>query len=193
MTPKLTPNLIMRAYCAGIFPMGDPRTGRVDWYTPDPRGIIPLSAFRVPRSTRAAMRRFRATSDREFEGVIDGCAARPKTWISREIRQAYVALHRQGHAHSIETWAGEELAGGVYGVHIRGAFMAESMFYRVTEGGKVALALLLGHLKALGVALCDIQMVTPHTARFGAVEVSRAEYLRLLDKALQKDIPWKPL
>lgn len=170
--------------------MADPVTRTIDWYEPHNRGIIPLDAFHVPHTTRRFMKKFEVTSDRDFEGVIGGCADRRETWISKEIREAYVALHREGHAHSIETWSEGALAGGVYGIHIGGAFMAESMFHRKTEASKVALAALLQRLKDRGFVLCDIQMVTPHTARFGAIEIAAWQYRDLLRRAVDLKIAW---
>jgi leucyl/phenylalanyl-tRNA--protein transferase len=186
----LSPELILDAYRRGIFPMADPKSGRIEWFEPHIRGIIPLDAFHVPHTTRRFMKKFEITSDRAFEDVIDGCADRRETWISKEIREAYVAIFRKGHAHSIETWWKGGLAGGVYGVHIGGAFMAESMFHRRTEGSKVALVALLERLKARGFALCDIQMVTPHTAQFGAVEITGWQYRDELRKAVALDVRW---
>jgi leucyl/phenylalanyl-tRNA--protein transferase len=187
------PDAVLRAYRAGIFPMADPVTRRVGWYSSDPRGILPLDAFHVPRTVRAALKKFTVTSDRDFEGVVDGCADRRETWISPEIRETYVELHRRGHAHSIEAWKGPKLAGGLYGVHIGAAFFAESMFHRVTDGGKVALVRFAEHLVKLKFALCDIQMVTRITARFGAIQIPREEYMKRLTAAVSRSATWKPL
>lgn len=173
--------------------MADPRTKEIDWYSADPRGVLPLDAFHVPRTVRQAMKKFEVVSDRDFAGVIDGCANRKETWISEEIRETYIALHKRGHAHSIEAWRGGKLAGGLYGVHIGGAFFAESMFHTVTDAGKVALVRFVAHLKALGFTLCDIQMVTRITARFGAILMPREEYLERLSEALNLPVRWKVL
>lgn len=181
---KLTPEGILSAYRRGLFPMADPFDGRIEWYDADPRGILPLEAVHVPRRLRRYMKRFEFAFDRAFEKVIDGCA-RPVTWISSEIREAYVALHRAGHAHSVEAWRDGRLAGGLYGVHIGGAFMAESMFHALSNASGSALIALVDHLKARGFALLDIQQVLPNTARYGAIEVSRADYLRRLEAALK--------
>jgi len=185
-----TPDLILRAYREGVFPMADPTTGRIAWCSPDPRSILPLDAFHVPARLARAIRRFELTSDRDFEGVVDGCASRPMTWISPEIRAAYIALRRAGHAHSVEaSWEGV-LAGGVYGVAIGAAFMAESMFHRETDAGKAALVGLLRHLARRGFELCDIQMTTPATVQFGAVEISRSTYMKRLRDAVDRPIEW---
>ncbi len=189
----MDPGLVLRLYRTGLFPMADPRTGAIRWYTTDPRGVLPLDAVHVPRTTRQAMKKFRVTSDRAFEQVIDGCADRKETWISSEIRETYVELHRRGDAHSIEAWRGETLAGGLYGVHIGGVFFAESMFHRVTDAGKVALVRFTEHLVKLGFALCDVQMVTRITQRFGATQIPRERYLTLLSKAIALKVEWKPV
>lgn len=188
MTP--TPDLILNAYREGVFPMADPSTGRIAWCSPDPRAILPLDAFHVPARLERAIRRFKLTSDRDFGGVIDGCAARPLTWISPEIRAVYVALQRAGHAHSVEAWWDDRLEGGVYGVAIGAAFMAESMFHRKTDAGKAALVGLLRHLARRGYELCDIQMTTPATVQFGAVEISRSSYMKRLRAAVERPVEW---
>ena len=180
----LSPESIVIAYRRGLFPMADPIDGRVAWYDADPRGILPLDAFHAPRRLLRYMKQFEFAFDRDFEGVIDGCA-RPVTWISSEIREAYVALHRKGIAHSVEAWKDGRLAGGLYGVHISGAFMAESMFHVVSNASGACLVRLVEHLRSRGFGLLDIQQVLPNTARYGAIEVSRAEYLRRLEAALR--------
>ena len=185
----LAPEQILLAYRRGLFPMADPADGHVAWYEADPRGIIPLDAFHAPRRLLRYMKQFEFSFDRDFEGVIDGCA-RPVTWISSEIRRAYVSLHHRGHAHSVEAWKDGRLAGGLYGVHIGGAFMAESMFHAVSNASGACVVRLVEHLRARGFALLDIQQVLPNTARFGAVEVSRAEYLRRLEAALRLSPRW---
>ncbi|HEY3225528.1 MAG TPA: leucyl/phenylalanyl-tRNA--protein transferase [Planctomycetota bacterium] len=187
---RLTPESILGAYRQGAFPMADPASGSVSWYLPDPRAILPLDTFHVPRRLARALRKFDLTSDRDFEGVIDGCAARPASWISPELRAAYIGLHRAGHAHSVEAWAEGRLAGGIYGVAVGAAFMAESMFHRKTDAGKAALVGLLRHLARRGFELCDIQMVTPATAQFRPIEITGASYLRRLAAAVELDRPW---
>ncbi len=183
----LTPDLLVRAYCAGFFPMADSRRGRIRWYSPDPRAVIPLESFHVPRSLRRTIRRglFDVRVNTAFRAVIRACAERPETWISDEIVRAYEALHALGLAHSVETWQGERLVGGLYGVALGGAFFGESMFSRVTDASKVALVALVERLRARGFTLLDTQFLTPHLARFGAVEIPRGEYLRRLAAALR--------
>ena len=173
--------------------MADPGTGVILWCSPDPRAILPLDSFHVPVRLARAIRKFELTSDRDFEGVIDGCAARPTTWISPEIRAAYVELRKLGHAHSVEASAAGTLAGGVYGIAIGAAFMAESMFHRQTDAGKAALVGLLRHLARRGFELCDIQMTTPATRQFGAVEIPRSAYLARLRAAVARPVEWGTL
>ncbi len=188
----MTPDLLLKAYRRGVFPMGHSGTSRIDWYEPDPRAIVPLDAFRVSRSLRRACesKRFDVVTDRDFEGVIDGCAKRQSTWISPPVRDAYVELHRAGHAHSIEAYAGDQLAGGLYGVRLGGAFMGESMFHRRTNASKVALVALVALMRRQGFTLLDIQFMTPHLASFGAVEIPRTEYMSRLRAALQLSPRW---
>lgn len=183
----LRPEWLLAAYRRGVFPWyadGDP----ICWWSPDPRAIIELDRFHVSRRLGRTIRsgRFRLTINRAFAAVIRGCADRPGqgNWLTSEMIDAYETLHRLGHAHSIEAWHGEELGGGVYGVAIGGFFAAESMFTRVRDASKVALAFLVEHLRQRGFQLLDIQMLTAHTAQFGAVEISRADYLRHLQAAL---------
>jgi len=175
--------------------------GQVGWYAPDPRGVLPLDAVHIPKSLARIVRqrRFRITTDRAFEDVMRGCATpargRELTWISEEIVQGYTALWRRGIAHSVECWAeGEdgqlELAGGLYGVALGGAFFGESMFHRQRDASKVALAHLVDRLNAGGFVLLDTQMTTPHLERFGGVEISRMEYERRLEAALRVDATW---
>ena len=187
----LSPSAILAAYRRGFFPMADPRDGLLAWYEADPRGIIPLDAFHLPRRLRRYMKQFEFAFDRDFEGVVDGCA-RPVTWISREVREAYTALHRAGHAHSVEARRDGRLAGGLYGVHVGGAFMAESMFHAVPNASGACLARLVGHLRDRGFALLDIQQVLPNTARFGGIEVSREEFQRRLSTAQRLSPSWSP-
>jgi leucyl/phenylalanyl-tRNA--protein transferase len=187
-----TPGQILRAYRAGIFPMADPSTGRISWCSPDPRAILPLDSFHVPARLARSIKKFELKSDSDFEGVIDGCAERPLTWISPEIRAAYVELRKMGAAHSVEALSDGRLAGGVYGVAIGAAFMAESMFHRKTDAGKAALVGLLRHLARRGFLICDIQMETPATRQFGVVEISGAEYVRRLSEAVDRPVTWEP-
>lgn len=189
MSPPLTPELIVAAYCQGIFPMADEFDGEIGWYSPDPRAIFPLDAFHVPRSLAKVIRRgvFEIRFDTAFEEVMWGCAEREETWISEEIVLAYTALHRSGLAHSVEAWYEGELAGGLYGVALGGAFMGESMFTRVTDASKVCLVALVERLRERGFVLLDSQMPTEHLAKFGQIVIPRAEYLRRLAAALRLD------
>jgi len=183
--------LLVSAYSSGWFPM-DVAEGEIRWYSTDPRGIIPLDAFHVPSRLDRLIRsgRFRIEIDRDFPAVIRACAEAerrdddPGTWIDSEILSSYIALHRGGFAHSVEAWQADSLAGGLYGVALGGAFFGESMFHRVTDASKVALAALVERMKARGFTLLDIQWVTPHLEQFGAIEIPRSEYLELLQKAL---------
>lgn len=188
----LTPEVVLAAYRQGVFPMADSRTGPVNWYSPDPRGILPLDGFRIPRSLSRTIRagRFDFRCDTDFAGTIDGCASRAETWISRDVRNAYLELHRRGHAHSVEAWTPEGLAGGLYGVHVDGAFMGESVFHRVPDAGKACMVALVDHLRRRGFVLLDIQQVTPLTAAFGGMYVPRREYLRRLQEALRRPVSW---
>ena len=201
MSPALTPDLLLHAYAIGVFPMADPDEGdRVYWYAPDPRAVLPLEGLKVSRSLRQTLRRapFTVTTDAAFPAVIAACAeprpGREETWISDELRRAYVHLHEVGHAHSVECWAGEPgrsaLVGGLYGVVLGGAFFGESMFHRATDASKVALAHLVARLRAGGFALLDVQMHTPHLARLGVVEIPRATYEARLAAALRRRARW---
>jgi len=187
--------LLVSAYASGWFPMAvDP--GEIRWYSPDPRGIIPLDAFHVPSRLARVVRagRFRMEIDRDFEAVIRACAeaerrdGEPGTWIDDEIIASYCALHRAGLAHSMEAWLDGRLAGGLYGVALGGAFFGESMFHRVTDASKVALVALVDRLRLRGYQLLDLQWVTPHLEQFGAVEISRRTYLKMLEEALAVDV-----
>ena len=186
----IDPALLVRAYREGIFPMAL-EDGHIGWFSPDPRGVLPLDTFRIPARLARVIRqgRFEIAVDRDFAGVMRACADRPDegTWISGEIRESYEALHRLGVAHSVETWQGGRLVGGLYGVHLGGAFFGESMFHRVSDASKVALAALVDRLRRRGFVLLDVQWATPHLVQFGAVEISRNEYVRRLRDALQRD------
>jgi leucyl/phenylalanyl-tRNA--protein transferase len=187
----IDPDLLLRAYSIGVFPMADSRAADdVYWVEPKKRGILPLDHFRLSRSLAKAIRsdRFAVTADRAFGEVVAECAAvtsqRPDTWINPAIEAAYADLHRRGHAHSIECWREGRLVGGLYGVRLGGAFFGESMFSRESNASKVALAWLVARLKAGGFTLLDCQFMTGHLASLGAVEVSQADYLALLDSAV---------
>ena len=187
----LEPELLLQAYRNGIFPMALHEGGQIGWFSPDPRALIPLDErFHIPHGLQRALKRkrFEVTFDTDFETVIRACSAsHGETWISEEIVRAYCELHRRGHAHSVEARLDGELAGGLYGVHIRGAFFGESMFHRATDASKVALVALVERLRAGGFLLLDTQWTTPHLEQFGTVEIPRPEYLKLLNAALQRD------
>ncbi|MCC6421293.1 MAG: leucyl/phenylalanyl-tRNA--protein transferase [Gemmataceae bacterium] len=187
----LRPEWLLQAYRRGVFPWYAEGEA-VHWWSPDPRAILELDGFHVPRRLARTLRsrRFRATVNTAFGAVIRGCAAGRDegTWITPEIIAAYEGLHQLGHAHSVEAWHGEHLAGGVYGVVAGGLFAAESMFTRIRDGSKVALAALVERVRQRGFTLVDVQMLTEHTARLGAIEIPRAEYLRRLRAALGLDV-----
>jgi leucyl/phenylalanyl-tRNA--protein transferase len=189
VTFSVTPESVEEGYRTGIFPMGHERERAFTWHEPDPRGIIPLDSYHVPASLRRTLRRggFTVTTDRAFSSVVAACAARPGVWITPKLRAVYEELHRRGKAHSLEVWIGDELAGGIFGVHLGGAFFAESKFHRATDMSKVALVSLLERLHGAGFMLFDVQYWTPHLAQFGAVEIDRREYLARLRMALNLD------
>jgi leucyl/phenylalanyl-tRNA--protein transferase len=213
----LAPELLCMAYRQGIFPMAVDTAGTIGWFAPDPRGIIPLDdRFHVPHGLRRTLKknRYAVTFDQDFEGVIRACATLRKdgNWISEEIIQSYTQLYRQGYAHSVEVWSAchlersegslggkpeiprsarndipRRLVGGLYGVHLGGAFFGESMFHRETDASKVALVALVERLRAGKFALLDTQWLTPHLAQFGTYEITRGQYLRRLRAALALD------
>jgi leucyl/phenylalanyl-tRNA--protein transferase len=198
---EITPELLLRAYRAGLFPMAESRRGdRLYWLDPELRGVIPLDGFHLPkRLLRTVLSGpFTVTSNRAFAGVIAGCAAsvegREETWINPEIERLFGQLARLGHAHSIETWLGppEEgrLVGGLYGVSLGGAFFGESMFSRARDASKVALVHLVARLRLMGFRLLDAQFQTTHLAQFGCREVPRQHYKRLLSEAVEEAVPW---
>jgi leucyl/phenylalanyl-tRNA--protein transferase len=218
---ELTPELVLAAYAQGLFPMADPRDGAIGWYSPDPRGVIPLESFHVPRSLAKRVRRgdYVVTVDQAFQRVIRDCAAprdgEDDTWIDDRIIAVYGNLHRAGLAHSVEAWASAStprvpparridipafapspppdavLAGGLYGVSLRGAFFGESMFARRTDASKVCLVHLVDHLKRCGFLLLDTQWSNEHLEQFGVVDVPRAVYLRRLGQALSAAVAWQ--
>jgi leucyl/phenylalanyl-tRNA---protein transferase len=192
---ELTPPWLLDAYRHGIFPWPmSKRDTAVPWFSPDPRAIIEFEKFHVPRRLLRVCKsgRFEICFDRDFEGVICGCAVgrgrKGGTWLTPKMIAAYIRMHELGHAHSVEAWQDGRLAGGVYGIAIAGLFAAESMFYRVPEASKVALVHLVDHLRLRGYELLDVQQLTPNTARFGAIEIPRREYLHRLDEALKKPV-----
>ena len=186
----LEPGTVIAAYRRGIFPWPD-REGRLLWWSPDPRAILPLGGFHEARRLRRRRRGagFAVTRDTACAEVMAGCADRPEgTWITAEMTESYLRLHRLGWVHSIETWSGAELAGGIYGVAVGGLFAAESMFHRRSDASKVALAELVEHLGRRGFSLLDVQFLTPHLASLGAVEIPRDEYLERVDAAIAKSV-----
>jgi leucyl/phenylalanyl-tRNA--protein transferase len=190
---RLEPDWLLDAYRHGIFPWPVWENEPIAWWSPDPRAILELDELRIPRRLRRTLRsgKFQATCDRDFEGVIRGCATaghrQNNTWLTPSMIAAYCRMHELGHTHSVEVWCEDRLVGGTYGVAIGGLFAAESMFYRERDASKVALVHLVAHLRARGYRLLDVQQWTPHTARFGAVEVPRSEYLRRLARVI--DLP----
>jgi leucyl/phenylalanyl-tRNA--protein transferase len=183
----LEPGTLLAAYRAGLFPM--PMDGRrTAWFSPDPRGIVPIDGLRVSRSLRRSMRRFDVTIDHRFHDVMERCAdpSRDGGWITAEFVAAYTGLHELGWAHSVETYCGGELVGGLYGVRINGFFAGESMFHTVPDASKVALAHLVRWLASTGATLLDVQWTTSHLVSLGAIDVSRDEYMTLLAEALKR-------
>ena len=164
-------------------------SGEIAWFSPDPRGIILLDAFHIPHGLRRTLKKgeFQLRLNTAFEEVIRACSERAETWISEEIIQSYIHLHKLGFAHSVEAWLENELAGGLYGVSVYGAFFGESMFHKVPDASKVALVGLVNRLNERGFRLLDTQYVTGHLTMFGAVEISRPKYMRLLKQALALD------
>jgi leucyl/phenylalanyl-tRNA---protein transferase len=188
----LEPGTLLAAYRGGLFPMRVGRGGPMAWWSRDPRGIVPLDSFRESRSLQRSRRKFAVTVDTAFEDVMRACAdpRRPHGWIDDEFVAGYAGLHRLGWAHSVEAWTADGvLVGGVYGVAISGLFAAESMFHRVTDAGKVALAALVDLLRAGGATLLDVQWTTPHLESLGAVDIPRVKYLELLTQALASPGP----
>ena len=186
----LSPALLVAAYETGYFPMAMD-DGEIRWYSPDPRGILPLERFHAPRRLMRVIRsgRFEVSVDRAFRQVMEGCAADREdgTWINDEILDSYCALHELGLAHSVEAWESGALAGGLYGVSLNGAFFGESMFHRVSDASKVALWALVSRLRERSFVLLDIQWLTPFLGRCGAVEMPRERYLEALARALGSD------
>jgi leucyl/phenylalanyl-tRNA--protein transferase len=187
----LTADLLLRAYRLGLFPMAESRTSRaLHWLDPEFRGVLPLDGFHLPRSLMKTLRsgRFTVTADQNFAAVIAACAAaranRPDTWINQEIERLFIELHRIGFAHSVETWAGGELVGGLYGASLGGVFFGESMFSTQTDASKLALVHLVARLRLGGFRLLDTQFITAHLSRFGAREIPRIEYHARLAEAV---------
>ncbi|MBM3422655.1 MAG: leucyl/phenylalanyl-tRNA--protein transferase [Chlorobi bacterium] len=185
---------LLRAYREGYFPMNDPSDGLLYWCCPHERAVVPLESYTPSRDVRRILRRrdYQVRFDTDFEGVIRSCAAprrsEAQTWISEEIIATYVKLHRLGIAHSVESWYGDELAGGLYGLAVGGAFFGESMFYRRSYASQVAFDRLVAHLRKKGYLLLDAQIMNPHLKKLGAVGISHDTYMQQLDRALHKKI-----
>jgi leucyl/phenylalanyl-tRNA--protein transferase len=193
----ITPDLMLRAYRAGLFPMAEGREmPRLYWLDPERRGVIPLEGFHLPRRLRRTVLSgpYTVTADAAFEAIIAGCASpapgREDTWINEEIEELFITLHHRGHAHSVETWLGDELVGGLYGVSLGGAFFGESMFSRARDASKVALVHLVARLKLGGYRLLDAQFQTEHLSQFGTQEIPRADYKRRLAHAVDAEATW---
>ncbi|MBN8933367.1 MAG: leucyl/phenylalanyl-tRNA--protein transferase [Rhizobium pusense] len=189
----ITVDILLRAYSAGLFPMADSADDpELFWVEPEVRGIIPLNSFHISKSLAKAMRKkpFDIRFNTAFEAVMAGCAAeapdRPSTWINATIRRLYSELHQIGHAHSVEAWEGKELVGGLYGVSLGAAFFGESMFSRRTNASKICLVHLVERLKAGGFVLLDTQFTTAHLKTFGAIDVPKLEYAKMLDVAVKR-------
>ena len=184
----LDPEFLLNAYCNGYFPMANPESGEIAWYSPDPRTVFELSEFKIPRSLKLTIKKefFEVRLNTQFEEVMRGCAARDETWISEDIIASYLQLHRLGFGHSVECWHDDELAGGLYGVAIGGAFFGESMFSLERDASKVALVSLTQRLKERNFELLDTQYSTPHLIRFGAKEIPKSEYMKRLERAIAK-------
>ncbi len=191
--PVITPQILLRAYAIGLFPMAEGADDpELFWLDPERRGVFPLDGMVVSRSLAKTVRqdRFSVVVDRDFDAVLEGCAAaapnRPETWINSQIRTLYGQLHAMGYAHTVEAYADGELAGGLYGVALGAAFFGESMFHRRTDASKVCLLHLAARLKDSGYHLLDTQFVTPHLATLGAIEVPRARYRKRLAEAVKR-------
>lgn len=186
---RIPPEILLEAYARGVFPMAD--HGEILWFSPEMRGIIPLdSRFHIPHGLARALRKnpFEIRWNTAFRDVVLGCADREETWIDNVILESYCELHRLGHAHSVECWDADGLQGGLYGVALAGAFFGESMFSRKTNASKIALVALVEKLRAAGFELLDTQWITGHLQQFGAIEIPRARYHRLLARALRNGI-----
>ena len=191
---EITPQILLQAYCTGIFPMADSaEDDAIFWVEPEIRGVLPLDQFHIPRSLRKTIRRnpFDIRINTAFNLVVEKCAEetleRDKTWINQQIRSLYAELHEMGHAHSVEAWADEKLVGGLYGVSVGGAFFGESMFSRQTDASKVCLVHLVKRLNELGFSLLDTQFTTSHLERFGVIDIDKQDYIKLLSAAVSKD------
>jgi leucyl/phenylalanyl-tRNA--protein transferase len=192
---ELSPQVIRQAYLRGVFPMGEPATGEVEFYRPRVRALFPIEGVRVSRSLARTLRsgRFEVRFDERFEEVMRGCLRPRDNWITEDLIRVYTEIHREGWAHSAETYEQGRLVGGVYGLAIGACFCAESMFHRRTDASKVALASLVRRCRDLGFTLFDAQLMNPHLASLGAYEVDQETYMELLDKARKTPTVWDPL
>ena len=191
--PEITVDILLRAYSVGLFPMADAADDpELFWVEPELRGIIPLDTFHVSKSLAKTIRRkpFDIRYDTAFEAVMAGCASaapdRPSTWINETIRRLYTELHHIGHAHSVEAWEGDELVGGLYGVSLGSAFFGESMFSRRTDASKICLVHLVERLREKGFTLLDTQFTTDHLKNFGAIDMPKDDYAKILEKAIDR-------
>ena len=185
---SIPPDVLLAAYAGGYFPMADSHEGHIRWYSPDPRAIIPLETFKISRSLRQTVKKeiFDIRWNTSFEEVIRACSEREETWISEDIIRSYLKLFDLGFAHSVESWKGGILAGGLYGVALGAAFFGESMFSKQKNASKVALVHLVERMRERGFELLDTQFLTSHLSRFGTVEITREEYLTKVKKSVQK-------
>jgi leucyl/phenylalanyl-tRNA--protein transferase len=177
--------VLLQGYRLGVFPMAMD-DGEIEWFSPDPRAILPLDRFHIPHTLERVVRKkgFEIRVNVSFAEVMQQCALRPETWISDEIIESYSSLHQLGHAHSVEAWQDGTLAGGLYGVAIGGAFFGESMYHHVRDASKIALVALVERLRERRFTLLDTQWITPHLEKFGAIEIPRPQYLHLLNTAV---------
>ena len=182
----IDPELLLEGYRLGIFPMAM-EDGSIEWFSPDPRGVLPLREFHVSQNLQRIWRSgvFEIRINTQFDEVIRSCARRAETWIDEQIVRSYITLHELGHAHSVEAWREGKLAGGLYGVAIGGVFFGESMFHRARDASKIALVALVERMRTQRFVLLDTQWLTPHLRQFGGVELARTQYLRLLRRAVE--------
>jgi leucyl/phenylalanyl-tRNA---protein transferase len=185
----LDPDIMIRLYASGAFPMAEDRNGSINWYLPNIRTIIPLDNFNIPRSLKTSLKKqdFNYRFDTSVMEVVNECAKRERTWISDQLIDAYKKLKKRGFLHSVETWQNDELIGGLYGVAFRGAFFGESMFSKRSQASKASLIKLVEHLKERGFVLLDVQYLTPHLQMFGAVEIPFEEYKDFLNTAYSRN------
>ena len=183
---EMTTDLLRIAYSNGYFPMPDQDSGQIMWLSPDPRALFPLDGFHISRSLARTLKRvpFTYSINKAFKDVMDACGDRKETWINQEFKDVYGALHKEGDAHSVEVWLGEKLAGGLYGVSLKGAFFAESMFHTETDASKAAIHFLIEYMKTKQMRLLEVQFLTPHLSTLGAIAIPRRQYLIKLKQAL---------